>query len=185
MHKTLLYLFLLWTVATAVPPSVAQSPNYRTQLQTIAKQEGEVFIALEYLHPEQQKKCRMEDLFTNTVSFTKDTLVVEFDNYTESFCEVLKLETQLTYLVRPRDIDPTKIILMQRKYNMKANTLLEGSASWYELQINTKAARMVAWEKSTIEDKTQKVSQFRIIFKTQDGARRALTALRELTKPTS
>lgn len=164
--------------------ATAQSTNYRAQLQAIAKQEGEVFVALEYMHPEQHKKCRMEDLFTNTISFRKDSLVVEFDNYTESFCEATKLETQLTYHVRLYDIDPTKIVLMQRKYNLKNNTLLEGKTSWYELQINTKAAAPLVKEFSHKESERKKINQFRLIFQTQEGAKHALNALRELTKTT-
>jgi hypothetical protein len=184
MTKTLRFFSLFLALVPSVSV-IGQSANYRTQLQTIAKKEGEIFIALEYTHPEQQKKCRMEDLFTNTLAFGKDSLLVSFNNYTESFCEATKLETDLVYAVRLKDIDPAKIILMQRNYNLKNNTLLEGPASWYELQINTKAAAPLVSEYSRLVNERSKTNQFRIIFKTQDGAKRALTALRELTKPTS
>ncbi|MDJ1498182.1 hypothetical protein QNI19_34890 [Cytophagaceae bacterium DM2B3-1] len=164
---------------------VAQSTNYKNQLQTVAKQEGEIFIALEYMHPERNKPCRMEDLFTNTIAFNRDTLVVDFDNYTESFCEAINLETQLTYHIKLRDIDPSKIILMQRKYNLKNNKLLEGPLSWYELQINTKGQLPVVKEQSHKESQLRRINQFRIIFKTQEGAKKALAALKELTKTSS
>ncbi len=176
------FLLLAFLGCLGLSSATGQSPNSRVQLQNLAKQEGEVFIALEYMHPERQKKCRMEDLFTNTLAFRKDSLIVDFDNYTESFCEATKLETQLTYHVRLHDIDPAKIILMQRKYNLKNNTLLEGPTSWYELQINTKAAAPLVKEYSHLETAHKAINQFRIIFKTQDAAKRALTALRELTK---
>jgi len=164
-------------------PAFSQPSHPRSQLQTLAKQEGEIFIVVEYPHAEQQKNCRLEDLFTNTIAFSKDTLLVDFNNYTESFCEVTKLETRLLYQVRLSDLDPAKLILMQRVYNLKDKKLLEGSATWYEVQLNTREAKPLVTEKSVIENQTRRISQFRLLFKTQEGAKRAQAALRELARP--
>ena len=173
------FLFLCLLCAVQV---FAQTPNDRAELQQLAKQNGEVFIAVEYPHAEQAKNCRLEDVFTNTVSFAKDSLTVDFDNYTESFCEATKLETHLLYRVRLSDLDPTKTVLVQRKYNLKTNKLLEGEPVWYEVQANTVGGKPLAKEQNLLEPQTRLVNQFRIIFKTQESAKRALTLLRRLSR---
>jgi len=174
---------ICWNISIwAAMLSMGQQSNQRIQLQNITKQNGEVFIALTYLHPEQKKECRMEDLFTNTVSFIKDSLIVDYNNYTESFCEAIKLETHLLYRIRLKDLDPTQVILMQRKYNLKGNKLLEGQSAWFEVQLNTVAAKPLITERNLLEHQMHRINQLRLIFKTQESARRAQATLQELIK---
>lgn len=181
--RPVVFLFALAAGLCAMP-AVAQAPGWKTQLQTVARQEGEVFVATEVWKTEQQKNCRLEDLFSNAVRFSADSLAVEFGNYTESFCELTTLETKLLYRVRLRDIDPAKVLLGQRNYNLNGKKLLEGQQTWYEVQINTLNAKPLVAETDLREPNTRRISQFRIIFKTQAGAKRAQTALRELLKKT-
>ena len=141
-----------------------------------------MFVATEVWKAEQQKNCRLEDLFTNTVSFPSDSLVVSFNNFTEAFCEITTLETKLLYRVRLKDIDPAKVLLGQRNYNLNGKKLLEGQQTWHEIQINALNAKPLVVEQDLREPRTRRISQFRIIFRTQAGAKRAQTALRELLK---
>jgi len=163
-------------------PAWAQTVSPKMQIQALAKQEGEVFVATEVWNGAQQKDCRLEDLFTNTVLFAGDSMEVSFNNYTEAFCEVTTLETKLLYQVRLRDLDPAKVLLGQRNYNLNGKKLLEGQQTWYEVQLNTLNAKPLATERDLRDLHTRRLSQFRIIFKTQAGAKRAQTALRELLK---
>ena len=173
-------IFLLGLAGFFSLPAAAQVSSRKAQIQTVAKQEGEVFVVTEVWKESQQKNCRLEDLFTNTVGFPSDSLAVGFNNFTEAFCEVTTLETKLRYSVRLRDIDPAKVLLGQRNYNLNGKKLLEGQQTWYEIQINTLNAKPLVVEQDLREPRTRRISQFRIIFKTQAGAKRVQTALREL-----
>lgn len=173
--------FLLW-ISGGWYATVAQPSPPRTQLQTLARQEGEVFVATEVWNEAQQKDCLLEDLFTNTVAFTTDSLLVHFTNYTEAFCEVTQLETKLVYQVGLRDIDPATVRLAQRNYNLNGKQLLEGQKTWYEVQLNTRQGKPLVTERDLKEPRIRMLSQFRIIFKTQEGAKHAQAALRTLLK---
>ncbi len=152
------------------------------QLEDIVKQEGEIYLAIERYEPQKEKNCRIEDVFTNTLLVSRDSLTVPYTNYTESFCEAFVLRSQFLYRVYLQDIDPVKLVLAQRKYNHGTAKLLEGQASWFEILIATKQDQPLIKRQDIINREMDNVSSMRIIFKTKEGATKALAVLRQIVQ---
>ena len=174
---------LLW--AGIVPAALAQTGTGPVaQLENLVRKEGEIYVAVEKYEPEKGKNCRVEDVFTNSLLIKGDTLTVPYANYTESFCEAFVLNSQFVYRVSLRDLDPTRLVLAQRKYNYGSAKLLEGQPAWFEVHLAAREGKPLVHRRDVINKQSETAATLRILFQTKEGATKALALLREMVAGT-
>jgi hypothetical protein len=105
---------------------------------------------------------------------------VPYANHTESFCEAFVLNSQFVYQVSLRDVDPAKLVLAQRTYNYGTAKLLEGQPTWFEVHLAAREGKSLVQRRDVINKQSDATANLRIIFRTKEGAAKALTLLREL-----
>jgi hypothetical protein len=170
---------LLW-VGTLPAARAQTGASPAIQLENLVRKEGEIYVAVERYEPEKGKNCRVEDVFTNSLLVKGDTLTVPYANHTESFCEAFVLNSQFVYQVSLRDVDPAKLVLAQRTYNYGTAKLLEGQPTWFEVHLAAREGKSLVQRRDVINKQSDATANLRIIFRTKEGAAKALTLLREL-----
>lgn len=150
------------------------------EIKDIVKKEGEIFVSVDQYNKQLERTCTLEDYFTNQIAFSHDSAKVNYLNYTESFCQPTTLRSQFTYQFRLKDIDPTSLKLVQKKYDLKGGKLTDGQDNWFEVQFKMLQGKPLIQMRDTGARTNENIATMRLVFKTQESARNTLTHLRKI-----
>ncbi|MBC7922524.1 MAG: hypothetical protein H7Z75_15700 [Ferruginibacter sp.] len=161
----------------------AQSQSREQQLTTIAqlvKEEGEVFVAIDQFNVRLNRTCTLEDYFSNQITFGRDSATIRFLNHTESACETTQLHSEADFRFSLQDVDPVRLVLVKKKYDLGKRKLSDGQDSWFEIHFFTRQNRALISRKDVASGEKELSNTVRLLFKSGDGARKTLSALREV-----
>lgn len=150
------------------------------QLEALVKQEGDIFLVVHYPKAGQEKPCVEENSLTNQLTFKGDSAYVNYINYTELFCEAYVLRSQYLYGFNLKDIDPSSIRLIEKKYNYGEGKLQEGPESWFEIQLFTKDHKPGIWKKDVESKQTEYTQSVNLLFKSKQGAKDAQALVKSI-----
>jgi len=155
-------------------------------IEKLVQEQGDLFIAVDYPKPGQDKFCLEENSFSNQIQFKGDSAFLNFINYTELFCETYVLRTQYIYHFNLKDIDSQTIRLVEKRYDYGNGTLKEGPASWFEMQLFTRGNKPYIRKKELETRQTEFTDTVSVLFRSKEGAKEALalfkTAISEITR---
>lgn len=180
MKQTLFFYLILLCAAVFSPASGQPKPDPRRELEELVRKHGEVYVAVEKFEPAKGKDCRVEDVFTNSLKVSGDSLTVIYANHTESFCEAFVLNSQFVYALNLLNADPSKIVLARRTYNYGTAKLLEGQPSWFEVHLSARDGKSLISRRDVINKESDTVSTLRILFTSKETASRGQALLRGL-----
>ena len=179
MMKYTIYIFTLLLVLSSLTCTLAQTGNTGLkEIEQLVQQEGELFLAIDRLGPEDNKVCLEENSIQNTVVFTADSAFVNYINYTELFCEVYVMRTQFTYHFDIKTIDPATIRLVEKKYNIGTGKLKEGNPGWFEVQVFSRDTGNTSTRRELDSKQSEKVSTVSLIVKEKDTAKKVIAILK-------
>jgi hypothetical protein len=148
-------------------------------ISQLLKTEGEVFVAVDKYYPKLERTCTVEDLFNNNLSYREGTVTIHFSNHTESPCERTFLRTEADYRFQLKNIDASRLRLVQKKYPLGNGKLTDGQDQWFEIHFFTQGDRPLISRKETTGEE-EKLNTVRLLFKSQEGARKALSTFRKV-----
>lgn len=166
-------------VSTVKPADAQTKAAAWEEVQRILKNEGEVFISVDYWNQRLGKYCTTENLFNNELFAGKDLVKVLYLNATEMFCEPYVLQSRYIYEFNPADLDAGASILVQKKFDYGNGKLTEGNPYWFEVQVRTQQNKPLIKQKDLESQETNYLSSVGLIFKTQEGAKSAYKLLKE------
>jgi hypothetical protein len=172
-----LFAILLLAKGYAQPNSPA---NSRQALESLVKKTGEIFVSVDAFQEQHNKICTIENVFSNGIAIKGDTVKINYLNYTESFCEAFVLQSKMIYTFSLKDLEPAKLLLTQRNYNVGKGKLTDGQAIWYEIHLFTRQQKPLIAMRDLDTRKTEHVSEMRLLFKTKEAAQKGLVHLRSL-----
>ncbi len=162
-------------------PAEAQSKEQKLlSLSQLVKKEGEVFVAVDKYYDNLERTCTVEDYFNNQLTFQGDVATIQFLNHTESPCERTFLRTEADFAFNLNDLDPARLMLVQKKYNLGKGKLSDGQDSWFEIHFFTQKDQPLITRKDKTSSEAEQVSTVRVMFKSQEGAKQAMATLRSV-----
>lgn len=168
----------LFVILSATSTYAQSKAGELRDIQDIIKKEGELFIAINRVSPEDNKVCLEENSIINQVQFTGDSAFVNYINYTELFCEVYVMRTQYTFHFALKDIDPAAIRLVEKKYNIGNGKLTEGNPGWFEVQLFTKNNKLAIIKREQESIQQEILTTVSLIVKDEDTARQVQRSLK-------
>jgi hypothetical protein len=144
------------------------------EIEQLVQQEGELFLAIDRVSPQDNKVCLEENSILNTVKFSADSAFVNYINYTELFCEVYVMRTQYTYHFDIKTIDPATIRLVEKKYSIGAGKLKEGNPGWFEVQLFSRDNGKTIIRRELDSKQSEGVSTVSLIVKEKDTAKKVI-----------
>jgi hypothetical protein len=161
-------------------PLFAQSPEEQmASVSGLLQKEGEVFVAVDRYYANLERTCTVEDLFNNSLTYRQGSVTIHFSNHTESPCERTFLRTEADYRFRLKDLDASRLRLVQKKYPLGNGNLTDGQDQWYEIHFFTQGDQPLISRKETTGEE-EKLNTVRLLFKSQEGARQALSIFRKV-----
>jgi hypothetical protein len=145
-----------------------------TAIEKLVKEEGDLFIVIDYPKPGKEEVCLEENSLSNRIQFKSDSAFINYINYTELFCEAYVLRTQYMYHFSLKDIEGQTMRLVEKKYNYENGKLKEGPTSWFEVQLFTKDKKPSIRKRELETKQTEFITTVSLLFKSKEGAKEAL-----------
>jgi hypothetical protein len=161
--------------------SYAQSTPLQ-EIKALVKQEGEIFIVVSRPKAGQIKACLEENALSNQISFEQDSAFVNYENYTELFCESYVLHTQFSFHFSLKDIEASTLRLVEKKYDYGESKLEEGPHTWYELELFTRMNKPSIQKVDMISKQSENIASLNLLFKSKQGAIQALALFKKHLK---
>lgn len=171
----------LLVLATSWANGQSQEPSIQSLRQLLDK-EGEVFVAVDRYYEKLKRTCTVEDLFRNQLSVNGELVTIRFLNHTESPCEQSFLHSEADFTFLLNDIDPARLLSVQKQYPLGNGTLSDGQAAWFEIHLFTRQNQPLIQRKDRSDQAVEMSTTVRLLFKSQEGARQALAVLRSMVK---
>jgi hypothetical protein len=88
------------------------------------------------------------------------------------------MRSQFTYQFALKDIDPTTIRLVEKKYNLGTGTLKDGTPGWFEVHLFTHNGQKSITKRDVDSKQNESVSTVSLMVKEKDTAKKVIALLK-------